>query len=235
MKAPGEQGPRTLTSEDREQHAMTGEKGRVSARRCCRIARHVPSQLLAFWASDWVALRRISSRGAGSLRTTRHCWCMAFCATRSQFAVGWVTAGNRRRFEAMAADGEAPMGILALHDDAPVGWCACGPRSRYAVAIGPRSTVMRNRAPNEDDTVWLLPCLFVRPGSRGRGVTHALVGAAVELAHSHGALALEGWPLAATERRSSEAFLGREQVFEDLGFRCVERPSPGRVIMRLEL
>ena len=29
--------------------------------------------------------------------------------------------------------------------------------------------------------------------------------------------------------------LGREQVFEDLGFSCVERPSPERVIMRLEL
>ena len=30
-------------------------------------------------------------------------------------------------------------------------------------------------------------------------------------------------------------FFGREQVFEELGFNCVERPSPERVIMRLEL
>jgi len=61
------------------------------------------------------------------------------------------------------------------------------------------------------------------------------VRAAVELARREGASAIEGWPLAASERRSSDAFLGREQVFKDLGFSCVERPSLERVIMRLEL
>lgn len=78
-------------------------------------------------------------------------------------------------------------------------------------------------------------CLFVRAGRRGQGVTHALVRAAVELACREGASAIEGWPLAGSERRSDDAFVGREQVFEDLGFSCVERPSPERVIMRLEL
>jgi GNAT superfamily N-acetyltransferase len=94
---------------------------------------------------------------------------------------------------------------------------------------------MRNRAQAEDEIVWLLPCLFVRAGHRGRGVTHALVRAAVQLARREGAFAIEGWPLAGSEGRSDDAFLGREQVFEDLGFSCVERPSPERVIMRLEL
>jgi hypothetical protein len=52
---------------------------------------------------------------------------------------------------------------------------------------------------------------------------------------SQGASAIEGWPLAGSERRSADDFLGRVQVFEDLGFSCVERPSHERVIMRLEL
>jgi GNAT superfamily N-acetyltransferase len=94
---------------------------------------------------------------------------------------------------------------------------------------------MRTRARDEDEIVWLLPCLFVRAGRRSQGVSHALVRAAVELARREGASAIEGWPLAASERRSSDAFLGREQVFKDLGFSCVERPSLERVIMRLEL
>jgi GNAT superfamily N-acetyltransferase len=94
---------------------------------------------------------------------------------------------------------------------------------------------MRNHARDEDEIVWLLPCLFVRAGRRGQGITHALVRAAVELARSEGASAIEGWPLAGSERRSDDAFLGREQVFDDLGFSCVERPTPERVIMRLEL
>ena len=58
---------------------------------------------------------------------------------------------------------------------------------------------------------------------------------AVELARSEGASALESWPLARSVGRSADAFLGREQVFEDLGFRSAYRPTPERVIMRLEL
>ena len=38
-----------------------------------------------------------------SQRTTRHCWCMAFCVTRSQFAAGWLNGGNQRRFGTLAA------------------------------------------------------------------------------------------------------------------------------------
>lgn len=169
-----------------------------------------------------------------SQRATRHCWCMAFCATRTQFVLGWLNGGNGRRFEAMAAAGPPPMGVLASQEGEPVGWCACGPRSRYAAARS-RSTILGQRAQEEDESVWLLPCLFVQVGRRGQGVSHALVAAGVELARREGAAALEGWPLAGSEKRSADAYLGREQVFEDLGFRCVERPTPGRAIMRLEL
>ncbi len=170
-----------------------------------------------------------------SQRTTRRCWCMAFCVTRSQFAAGWLNGGNQRRFGTLAAASSTPMGILASQAAEPVGWCACGPRSRYVAATTPRSKIMQNRARDEDEIVWLLPCLFVRAGRRGQGVTHALVRAAVELARREGASAIEGWPLTGSERRSGDAFLGREQLFEELGFSCVQRPSPERVIMRLEL
>ena len=170
-----------------------------------------------------------------SQRTTRRCWCMAFCVTRIQFAAGWLGGGNRRSFEVMATVNPKPMGILASVAGEPVGWCACGPRSRYAVATSGRSKIMGSRAPAEDHSVWLLPCLFVRDGHRGQGVTYALMCAAVELARREGAFAIEGWPLAGSDRQSGDAFLGREKAFEDLGFSCVERPTPQRAIMRLEL
>ena len=109
----------------------------------------------------------------------------------------------------------------------------CGPRSRYIVATSGQSNITR-RAPVEDATAWLLPCLFVRVGHRAQGVTYAMVGAAVELARRKGAVAIEGWPGTASNKRAADAFLGREKVFKTPGFSCVERPSPRRAIMRLE-
>ncbi len=168
-------------------------------------------------------------------RNTRRCWCTAPCESRHRFAVGWVTGGNRRRFETMATTGGTPMGILAWSSGKPAGWCACGPRSRYTAADGERSRILRDRDPSEDDTVWLIACLFVRADLRGRGVTRTLIRAACNLARSEGAAAVEGWPVTVSDRRSADAFLGRERVFEELGFRCVGRPAAQRVVMRLEL
>jgi GNAT superfamily N-acetyltransferase len=169
-----------------------------------------------------------------SERSTRHCWCMSFCTSRAQFAAGWFGGGNRRRFETMAS-GNIPMGVMAFLGQAPVGWAACGPRSRYLDANPSRHPMLGGRSRAEDDTAWLLPCLFVHPGHRGLGVSHALVKAAGSLARRQGAVAIEGWPLSTSESRSADAFVGREQLFAELGFRCVERPVPARAIMRLDL
>lgn len=92
---------------------------------------------------------------------------------------------------------------------------------------GPRSSA--------DERVWLLPCLFVGRGHRGQGISSTLVRAAVELARREGAVAIEGWPYAGSDPKSPDAFVGREQVFADLGFRCTGRPRADRAIMRLDL
>jgi GNAT superfamily N-acetyltransferase len=165
-------------------------------------------------------------------RNTRHCWCAAFCTTRGQFALGWFHGGNRRRFEAIARGAEVPMGILATVKGTPVGWCACGPRSRYLVG---GAGLLHGRVVSEDDDVWLLPCLFVRPEHRNEGVTYALARAAVELAGSNGATAVEGWPTSTAVGQPADGFLGREKMFESLGFTCTSRPTPQRAIMRLDL
>lgn len=169
----------------------------------------------------------------GGTRNTRHCWCTAFCTTRSQFAVGWLAALNQRRFESMARGSVAPMGVLASVSGEPVAWGACGPRARYRVAENGRSRILRDRDRDEDADVWLLACMFVRDDLRGVGLTSMLVRAAVALARSEGAVAIEGWPV--TDDRGADAFVGREEVFRDLGFHRVERPTPHRSIVRLEL
>ena len=130
---------------------------------------------------------------------------------------------------------ERPLGLLASIAGQPVGWCACGPRSRYAAAEGDASRLLLRLDRNEDDAVWLLPCLFVGAGFRGQGVTQALMRSAVDLARREGAKAIEGWPTTESGPKSADAFLGRERAFAALGFRRVAWPSRDRVIMRLEL
>ncbi len=139
-----------------------------------------------------------------------------------QFAAGWLTGGNRRRFEAMATGGGPPMGIVASVSGEPVGWGACGPRSRYVAAEGGRTGLLRDRDRDENEAVWVLPYLFVGHGFRGQGVTyvsHPCGGRARSTRRCPGAI--EGWPLAGSARRATDAFLGREKALEDLGFRCV--------------
>lgn len=167
-------------------------------------------------------------------RTTRHCWCMAFCSGRARFAAGWYGGGNRRAFTAPADSDPHPMGILATSAGEPVGWCAAGPRSRYVAATTDRDGLMPRRSPAEDESVWLVPCVFVHPHRRGQGISYALVEAAMSLARAAGAAAVESWPVAGGGHGTGN-FVGREKVFAAHGFAVLDRPAPGRVLMRCDL
>ena len=105
----------------------------------------------------------------------------------------------------------------------------------YERTLGPRVRILAGRDRAEDDTVWLVPCFFVRVGERGHGVTRALLDAAVELASRHGAPAIEGFPRSAGQPPSPDDYLGREETFAESGFRCIARPTPRRAVMRRDL
>ncbi len=157
---------------------------------------------------------------------------MSPCSSAGRFAIGWLTGGNRDRFAALARSGH-PMGVLASIAREPVGWGACGPRSRYRASPAGRILSGRDRA--EDDRVWLVACVFVAEAWRGRGIGEAVVDASVDLAAGAGAIAIEAWPSTSNDPTSSAAFQGREQVFAQAGFRPIDWPAPGRVLMRLDL
>ena len=168
----------------------------------------------------------------GTDRAAAGCWCMWFIIPVKDYhrAGG---AGNRASFcDLMAASAE-PLGLLAYQGDEPAGWCAVGPRSRYARAL--RTPTYRGGGPGEDARVWLVPCFFVRREARGTGLGRALLQAAVGLAQRHGAQAIEGFPLTGGKRRSADLQVGFEPVFAACGFEPVGRPSGSRVVMRRDL
>lgn len=160
---------------------------------------------------------------------------MWFINPSEEVRKGRRDGGNRRAFEALADHVNPPLGLIAYEGDVPIGWVATGPRSRYPRAIGPRATILKDRDPAEDHDVWLLPCFFVRVGYRRRGVTAALVAAAVEAATARGAKAVEGFPISDSSPKAQNDYVGKQRRFAECGFVCIAEPSPRRVVMRREL
>ncbi len=82
----------------------------------------------------------------------------------------------------------------------------------------------------------------VRPGYRGKGISHHLLEGAVAYALSHSAPAIEGYPVDNHGDRvdPTMAYVGTRKLFEDAGFtkaagtRSVSGGFP-RVLMRLDL
>jgi GNAT superfamily N-acetyltransferase len=127
-------------------------------------------------------------------------------------------------------------GVLAYSDAEVVGWAAVAPRSELPFA---RSA----KIPHVDELpVWSAWCIRVRPGYRGRGISHALLDGAVAYARAQGAPAIEGYPV---DNRGEKvdvtmAYVGTRKLFEDAGFiKAADTDSVSggfpRVVMRLDL
>jgi len=133
---------------------------------------------------------------------------------------------NKAEFQTVVAKGPPP-GLIAFEKELAVGWCQLTPRAALP---------WLNRSwPNVDDAhVWSLSCFYVRKGFRRRGITAALIQAAVKLAESAGALALEAYPLDRSLSPSASG-TGFVSTFERAGFRVIAHRTPPRPVMRLDL
>lgn len=140
------------------------------------------------------------------------CWCLSYrIPSRENLALRGPERANKVA-ELMA---QGPIGVLAYDGDEVVGWAAVARRVDTSFA--------RNRKiPKIDDLdVWSVWCIRVRPGFRGRGISHALLADAVDFARSQGAPAIEGYPV---DNRGEKvdltmAYVGTRAMFEKAGFR----------------
>jgi GNAT superfamily N-acetyltransferase len=166
--------------------------------------------------------------------TSSVCWCLSHRvdAKTNQELVGAARGEYVRR---LCSRDVAP-GVLAYEGDEVVGWAAVAPRAELPFA---RS----RKIPHVDDLpVWSVWCIRVRPGYRGKGISHALLDGAVAYARSHGAPAVEGYPVDNKGQRVdiTMAYVGTRGVFERAGFsKAADTTSVSggiaRVLMRLDL
>jgi GNAT superfamily N-acetyltransferase len=162
------------------------------------------------------------------------CWCLSH---RVDSKINRELVGRTRgEYVRKLCGRRVAPGVLAYDDVEVVGWAAIAPRSELPFA---RSALI----PNVDDLpVWSVWCIRVRPGHRGKGISHALLDGAVAYARSQGAPVVEGYPV---DNRGEKvdltmAYVGTRKLFTDAGFtkaadtRSVSGGFP-RVVMRLDL
>lgn len=166
--------------------------------------------------------------------TSSVCWCLSHRVDSRTNAE--LVGPARGEFMRSLCSRDVAPGVLAYDGDEVVGWAAVAPRADLPFA---RS----RKIPHvEDRPVWSVWCLRVRPGHRGKGISHELLEGAVDYARSRGAPAVEGYPVDNADAKVdlTMACVGTRGVFERAGFvkaadtAAVSGGFP-RVLMRREL
>ncbi|CAM5658864.1 GNAT family N-acetyltransferase [Streptomyces californicus] len=162
------------------------------------------------------------------------CWCLSY---RIPAKLNKELRGPARgEYVAGLCRAEPPPGVIAYEGGEPIGWAAVAPRSVTSFA--------RSRSiPHVDALpVWSLWCIRVRPGHRGKGVSHALIAGAVAFARDRGAPAIEAYPLdsGGDTVDLTMAYAGIRKNFERAGFSHAADTTSvlaghPRVLMRLDL
>lgn len=215
--------------------------GRSDRRSPLALPGNAPSAPLARWrAGVNIVVKPATSERFDDIATmlgpknpgSSACWCLS---NRVGSKVNRQLLGSARSayVRELCAREIAP-GVLGYDGDVVVGWAAVAPRAELPFA---RS----RKIPHVDDLpVWTVWCIRVRPGHRGKGISHALLEGAVHYARSCGAPAVEGYPVDNDGQKVDRimAFVGTRGLFEAAGFTKAADTSAvadgfPRVLMRL--
>jgi GNAT superfamily N-acetyltransferase len=188
--------------------------------------------------ASWDDLKAVfGTRGEAAI-----CWCQRYKLEPREafkhFASEMRAERLRRQTNCGDPEAEATSGLVAYRNGEPVGWCAVEPRTAYPGLLRVYRVPWLDRAEDKtDDSVWAVTCLFTRAGYRRQGVSYALAGTAVDFARERGARAIEGYPMITAPGQEitwGELHVGSRSVFAAAGFAEVSRPTPRRVVMRID-
>ncbi|MEI3847598.1 MULTISPECIES: GNAT family N-acetyltransferase [unclassified Microbacterium] len=181
--------------------------------------------------ASWDDLQAILTGAAGRCQCQRqrlgdHDWWYMPESERAAILEAETHCGDPRATETI--------GIVGYDDAEPVAWAAVDRRGVYGRVRGSPVPWQGRTEDPDDDSVWAIPCLVVRKGHRGQGLTYPLVAAAAEHARARGAAAVEGYPLLAQGKKViwDEMSVGAVGPFLAAGFREITHPTKRRLVMR---
>jgi len=171
----------------------------------------------------WVDFERLFGKHGAS----GGCWCMWWRLKRSEF-VKQKGEENRKAMKRIVGSGEI-LGILGYLNSEPVGWCSVAPREAFPALE--RSRVLGRI---DDAPVWSIVCFYVAKQFRRKGVTTALLKAAIDHVREQGGKIIEGYPIEPKKGQTPDvfAYTGLASAFRKAGFAEVLRRSETRPIMR---
>jgi GNAT superfamily N-acetyltransferase len=159
------------------------------------------------------------------------CWCMFWKMASAEYNL-LRGDGTHNLMKARVDAGEIP-GLLAYDGDTAVGWVAVEPRADF-----PRLGRSRVLKPVDEAEVWSVTCFFTEKSYRRKGVTVALLKAAVDYVAARGGKIVEGYPVEPKDKGTAPAafvFTGLPGAFQKAGFVEVARHSPTRPIFRYQI
>ena len=133
--------------------------------------------------------------------------------------------------KALVNSGRIP-GILAYHQQEPIGWCSVAPREEF-----PRLENSRILKRVDEKPVWSVVCFFIKKKFRSQGVSTQLLKAAINYVREVGGTIVEGYAIEPKKDSIPDVFAynGPVKVFQNAGFKEVARRSETRPIMRYHI
>jgi len=163
------------------------------------------------------------------------CWCTYWRLTQKEYRS--LDRDQRKHLLKSLVEKGTPVGLLAYHDETPVGWCGLGPREGFT-----RLERSRYLKRVDEKPVWSIVCFFINRRYRRLGVASALIESAIKYAAEKAAPGLESYPIMdwGSKVTYGSAYAGTVVMFQKAGFHQVEvtkARSGGqpRVIMRHDL
>jgi GNAT superfamily N-acetyltransferase len=143
------------------------------------------------------------------------CWCMWWCMNGREYNAN-KGSNNRESLKRIVESGDVP-GLLAYHEDRPVGWVSIAPREGFAARFNNRSPMFK---PIDDLPVWSIVCYFIDKDYRHSGVATALLQSALQFAKDNGAQLVEAYPKETTPQHMTDNFLytGTLAMYRAAGF-----------------
>jgi GNAT superfamily N-acetyltransferase len=167
----------------------------------------------------WPALEKLF----GANGACGGCWCMFWRLETGERYEDVKGPRAKARFKALVKRGKVH-GILAFHEEEPIGWCAFERRVEL-----PRLDRARSLEIADADRVWSLPCFFVKAPWRSRGVAARMLLAAEKALVRRGAAIAEAYPVRVGKRLPAAfAYTGVTSMFEACGFAVAEARPKGK-------